>query len=104
MFWTAVAVFGVFIYLIAGAGGRVFRLGYISGSKRDNAAYDRPGFTISGAISLAVDQINRHHPGKLLRCICFWCVQNRVSRFPRYWALCKKCLIENSSKALIKFP
>jgi hypothetical protein len=46
----------------------VFRIGYISGSKRHKtmSAYERPGFQISGAISLAVDQINRHHPGKLI--------------------------------------
>ena len=52
--------------------GHVFRIGYISGSRRDNSkesnkesyyrtiSYDRPGYQISGAISLAVDQINKH--------------------------------------------
>ncbi|OQV25888.1 Speract receptor [Hypsibius exemplaris] len=41
--------------------------GYISGSRRDRETYyDRPGYQISGAISLAVNQINHHHPDRLL--------------------------------------
>ncbi|GAU94364.1 hypothetical protein RvY_06150-2 [Ramazzottius varieornatus] len=49
--------------------GRVFRIGYITGSRRDTviSSYDRPGYQISGAISLAVHQINQHHPDGLLQ-------------------------------------
>ncbi|XP_068148784.1 speract receptor [Drosophila tropicalis] len=40
--------------------GEVFTLGYLTGSQRrpGNLDYQRPGITISGAISLAVDQVN----------------------------------------------
>lgn len=60
--------------------GRVFRVGYISGSRRDSniSSYDRPGYQISGAISLAVTQINQHHPGK---CCGFRSVAELVLRF-----------------------
>ncbi|XP_055350580.1 receptor-type guanylate cyclase Gyc76C-like isoform X2 [Paramacrobiotus metropolitanus] len=49
--------------------GKVFRLGYITGSKRYPGAistYERPGYQISGAISLAVNGINQNHPDHLL--------------------------------------
>ncbi|GJQ71688.1 hypothetical protein Trydic_g11383 [Trypoxylus dichotomus] len=38
-----------------------FTMGYLTGSRRlpGNLEYDRPGLTISGAISLAVDEVNR---------------------------------------------
>ncbi|KAH8236103.1 hypothetical protein KR032_002606 [Drosophila birchii] len=40
--------------------GEVFTLGYLTGSQRrpGNLDYQRPGITISGAISLAVEQVN----------------------------------------------
>lgn len=43
---------------------QTFILGYLTGSKRrpGNQEYARPGLTISGAISLAVDEINTYHP------------------------------------------
>ncbi|CAL1291490.1 unnamed protein product [Larinioides sclopetarius] len=39
-------------------------MGYLTGSQRrpGNKGYPRPGLTISGAISLAVDEINKYHP------------------------------------------
>ncbi|XP_076366170.1 guanylate cyclase 32E-like [Tachypleus tridentatus] len=41
-----------------------FTMGYLTGSKRrpGNKDYPRYGLTISGAISLAVDEVNRDHP------------------------------------------
>ncbi|XP_054711320.1 LOW QUALITY PROTEIN: guanylate cyclase 32E-like [Uloborus diversus] len=43
---------------------RNFTMGYLTGSQRrpGNKGYPRPGLTISGAISLAVDEINNLHP------------------------------------------
>lgn len=42
------------------AGGDVFTLGYLTGSQRrpGDHEYSRPGLSISGAISLAVDELN----------------------------------------------
>ncbi|GFQ82467.1 ANF_receptor domain-containing protein [Trichonephila clavata] len=39
-------------------------MGYLTGSQRlpGNKGYPRPGLTISGAISLAVHEINEYHP------------------------------------------
>ncbi|GFT93917.1 ANF_receptor domain-containing protein [Nephila pilipes] len=41
-----------------------FTIGYLTGSERrhGNTDYHRPGLSISGAITLAVDEINRLHP------------------------------------------
>ncbi|GFY58968.1 ANF_receptor domain-containing protein [Trichonephila inaurata madagascariensis] len=41
-----------------------FTIGYLTGSERrpGNMDYHRPGLSISGAISLAVDEINHQHP------------------------------------------
>ena len=41
-----------------------FLIGYISGSKRNanDVSYPRPGQTISGAISLAIEEINSKRP------------------------------------------
>ncbi|GFT02139.1 ANF_receptor domain-containing protein [Nephila pilipes] len=41
-----------------------FTIGYLTGSERrpGNMDYHRPGLSISGAISLAVDEISRLHP------------------------------------------
>ncbi|KFM78226.1 hypothetical protein X975_04231, partial [Stegodyphus mimosarum] len=46
------------------AASRNFTMGYLTGSQRrpGNKGYPRPGLTISGAITLAVDEINKHHP------------------------------------------
>ncbi|XP_051862109.1 speract receptor isoform X1 [Drosophila albomicans] len=46
--------------LLATCHAEVFTLGYLTGSQRrpGNLDYQRPGITISGAISLAVDQVN----------------------------------------------
>lgn len=45
----------------------VFTLGYLTGSQRrpGNLDYQRPGITISGAISLAVEQVNGGRLGQL---------------------------------------
>lgn len=45
----------------------VFTLGYLTGSQRrpGNLDYQRPGITISGAISLAVEQVNAGRLGRL---------------------------------------
>lgn len=47
--------------------GEVFTLGYLTGSQRrpGNLDYQRPGITISGAISLAVEQVNAGKLGDL---------------------------------------
>lgn len=44
--------------------GTTFTMGYLTGSERlpGNDDYPRPGLTISGAISLAVDEINQFRP------------------------------------------
>ncbi|XP_015043803.2 speract receptor isoform X2 [Drosophila pseudoobscura] len=49
------------------ANGEVFTLGYLTGSQRrpGNLDYHRPGLTISGAISLAVEQVNAGRLGAL---------------------------------------
>lgn len=41
-----------------------YTIGYLTGSLRrpGNKGYPRPGLTISGAITLAVDEINNFHP------------------------------------------
>jgi len=48
------------LYQLTHCYAEVFSLGYLTGSQRrpGNLDYQRPGITISGAISLAVDQIN----------------------------------------------
>lgn len=44
-------------------GATEFTMGYLTGIQRrpGNKEYPRPGLTISGAISLAVDEINKNH-------------------------------------------
>ncbi|GIY13447.1 ANF_receptor domain-containing protein [Caerostris darwini] len=44
--------------------GDTFTIGYLTGSERrpGNMDYHRPGLSISGAITMAVDEINRLHP------------------------------------------
>jgi len=48
------------LYQSAPCHAEVFTLGYLTGSQRrpGNLDYQRPGITISGAISLAVEQVN----------------------------------------------
>jgi hypothetical protein len=48
------------------AGGDVFTLGYLTGSQRrpGDHGYSRPGLSISGAISLAVKELNAGPMGK----------------------------------------
>ncbi|EDW04992.1 GH24616 [Drosophila grimshawi] len=55
------------LYLCAGCHAEVFKLGYLTGSQRrpGNLDYQRPGITISGAISLAVAQVNAGRLGTL---------------------------------------
>lgn len=50
--------------LADGFAGETVTVGYLTGSQRlpGDRTYRRPGLTISGALSLAVDEVNRHHP------------------------------------------
>lgn len=47
--------------LQVGVKGETFTLGYITGSKRrpNDFEYQRPGFRISGAITLAVEEVRK---------------------------------------------
>lgn len=49
----------IHVLLDKGADGETFTLGYITGSKRrpGDLEYQRPGYRISGAISLAVQEV-----------------------------------------------
>ncbi|KAL7734949.1 hypothetical protein ACLKA6_011215 [Drosophila palustris] len=53
-------LFLICIYQLTSCHAEVFTLGYLTGSQRrpGNLDYQRPGITISGAISLAVEQVN----------------------------------------------
>lgn len=53
-----IAFFGDFVV------GDVFLLGYLTGSQRRSGdeEYPRPGLSISGAITLAIEEVNTHHP------------------------------------------
>ncbi|XP_030571352.1 speract receptor isoform X2 [Drosophila novamexicana] len=55
------------LYQSASCHAEVFTLGYLTGSQRrpGNLDYQRPGITISGAISLAVEQVNAGKLGAL---------------------------------------
>lgn len=52
--------------LQVGVKGKTFTLGYITGSKRrpNDFEYQRPGFRISGAITLAVEEVNAGELGR----------------------------------------
>lgn len=54
----------LFLECVVTVSSRNFTMGYLTGSQRrpGNKGYPRPGLTISGAISLAVDEINTLHP------------------------------------------
>lgn len=55
---------GAVVLFLAQAAAEQIVMGYLTGSQRrpgDNI-YPRPGQTISGAISYAVDEINKKHP------------------------------------------
>ncbi|XP_011686974.1 PREDICTED: guanylate cyclase 32E isoform X2 [Wasmannia auropunctata] len=54
------------IHVLLEVGADTFTLGYITGSKRrvKDFEYQRPGFRISGAITLAVEEINAGELGK----------------------------------------
>ncbi|GIX85149.1 ANF_receptor domain-containing protein [Caerostris extrusa] len=59
--------FAILIFLGSICGlchGDTFTIGYLTGSERrpGNMDYHRPGLSISGAITMAVDEINRLHP------------------------------------------
>lgn len=94
MIFANVVVLGLFI---PEALSDVFRIGYISGSKKIKhaSAYGRPGYQISGAISLAVNQINEHHPGTV--------TSNDVLTFCTVWtssdfSFDRRCLANDSRK------
>ncbi|XP_078045416.1 guanylate cyclase 32E [Augochlora pura] len=56
----------IHVLLVRGADAETFTLGYITGSKRPpgDQEYHKPGFRISGAISLAVDEVNAGELGR----------------------------------------
>ncbi|CAK9821911.1 Guanylate cyclase 32E [Anthophora retusa] len=56
----------IHVLLDNGADGETFTLGYITGSKRrpGDLEYQRPGYRISGAISLAVEEVNAGELGR----------------------------------------
>ncbi|XP_076654351.1 guanylate cyclase 32E [Halictus rubicundus] len=56
----------IHVLLVKGADAETFTLGYITGSKRrpGDLEYQRPGFRISGAISLAVEEVNAGELGR----------------------------------------
>ncbi|XP_046736974.1 guanylate cyclase 32E [Diprion similis] len=57
---TCVLLTALLASFFGGVDARTFTLGYITGSKRrpEDMEYQRPGLLISGAISLAVDEVN----------------------------------------------
>ncbi|XP_076054417.1 receptor-type guanylate cyclase Gyc76C-like [Oratosquilla oratoria] len=56
----------LFVGMMLGLEGQceVFRIGYLTGSSRrpDNREYKRPGLLISGAITMAVKEVNERFP------------------------------------------
>lgn len=64
MAWTTLTTYFMSLCLLIKA--ETFTMGYLTGSMRrpgdQDQVYHRPGLTISGAISMAVDEINRFHP------------------------------------------
>lgn len=67
MYWTRKATRELVVLLVSIfpiAAPENYTMGYLTGSLRrpGNRGYPRPGLTISGAISLAVDEINTYHP------------------------------------------
>uniref|UniRef100_T1INP5 Receptor ligand binding region domain-containing protein n=1 Tax=Strigamia maritima TaxID=126957 RepID=T1INP5_STRMM len=52
------------LFIISCAKLPLFLLGYITGSERrpNEHEYSRPGLSVSGAISLAIDEVNERHP------------------------------------------
>ncbi|XP_033327038.1 guanylate cyclase 32E isoform X2 [Megalopta genalis] len=56
----------IHVLLVKGAEAETFTLGYITGSKRPpgDQEYHKPGVRISGAISLAVDEVNAGELGR----------------------------------------
>ena len=54
----------ILIFIIRLAAPEEFIIGYLTGSLRrpGNKGYPRPGLTISGAITLAVDEVNNYYP------------------------------------------
>lgn len=62
--WIEASIFFVSSVYFLTINADTFTMGYLTGSERlpGNNDYPRPGLTISGAISLAVDEINRYKP------------------------------------------
>lgn len=58
--WLSIFIIG----LCRPVDGREYIMGYLTGSRRKEGdeGYFRPGLQISGAISFAVDEINKHQP------------------------------------------
>ncbi|XP_017767017.1 PREDICTED: guanylate cyclase 32E-like [Eufriesea mexicana] len=63
---TCLLLTAIHVLLDKGAYAETFTLGYITGSKRrpGDLEYQRPGYRISGAISLAVEEVNAGELGR----------------------------------------
>lgn len=59
--WTGLLALLTFIVRFCYGNATEFTVGYITGSRRlpNNFYYDRPGTTISGAITIAVEEVNQ---------------------------------------------
>jgi len=70
--WTVIGVVQLCMQLVS-ATRDVIRLGYLTGSQRlpGDLLYNTPGKSISGAISLAVDEINSNEQVMHSACILY---------------------------------
>lgn len=68
--WSAIAAIQLCMHLVS-ATRDVIRLGYLTGSQRlpGDLLYNTPGKSISGAISLAVDEINSNEQVTYSTCL-----------------------------------
>ncbi|KAL3268654.1 hypothetical protein HHI36_007758 [Cryptolaemus montrouzieri] len=57
----------VLLFLIQYTSAEIFKIGYLTGSQRQlgDLEYSKPGRTISGAISLAVEEVNKGQLGRM---------------------------------------
>ncbi len=58
--WTGLLALVTLIARLCFGSAREFTVGYLTGSRRlpGDLYYDRPGVTISGAITIAVEEVN----------------------------------------------
>jgi len=69
--WSVIAVVQLLRFHLVGSTSDVIRLGYLTGSQRlpGDLLYNTPGKSISGAISLAVDEINSNEQVTYSACL-----------------------------------